>query len=151
VDGGKGQLSVAVAALKDVHAEGVDVVALAKEVRQRRTDKGEDRVYIVGKKDPVYVSKWPEALFLLQRVRDEAHRFAVAYHRQLKGKEDFHSLLDEITGVGTEKKKALLKLFGDVSRIRDASVQELQGVQGIGRKTAAKIHAFLEGQGGVSD
>jgi excinuclease ABC subunit C len=151
VDGGKGQLSVAVAALKDVHAEGVDVVALAKEVRQRRTDKGEDRVYIVGKKDPVYVSKWPEALFLLQRVRDEAHRFAVAYHRQLKGKEDFHSLLNEITGVGTEKKKALLKLFGDVSRIRDASVQELQGVQGIGRKTAAKIHAFLEGQGGVSD
>jgi excinuclease ABC subunit C len=151
VDGGKGQLSVAVAALKDVHAEGVDVVALAKEVRQRRTDKGEDRVYIVGKKDPVYVSKWPEALFLLQRVRDEAHRFAVAYHRQLKGKEDFHSLLNEITGVGTEKKKALLKLFGDVSRIRDATVQELQGVQGIGRKTAAKIHAFLEGQGGVSD
>jgi excinuclease UvrABC nuclease subunit len=59
--------------------------------------------------------------------------------------------LDEITGVGTEKKKALLKLFCDVSSIRDATVQELRGVQGIGRKTAAKIHAFLEGQGGVSD
>jgi excinuclease ABC subunit C len=151
VDGGKGQLSVAVAALKDLNAEGVDVVALAKEIRQRETDKGEDRVYIVGKKYPVYVSKWPEALFLLQRLRDEAHRFAVAYHRQLKGKKDFHSLLDEITGIGGEKKKALLKLFGDVERIRDASVQELQGVQGIGRKTAAKIHAFLKGQGGVSD
>ena len=151
VDGGKGQLSVAVAALKDLNAEGVDVVALAKEIRQRETDKGEDRVYIVGKKYPVYVSKWPEALFLLQRVRDEAHRFAVAYHRQLKGKKDFHSLLDEITGIGGEKKKALLKLFGDVERIRDASVQELQGVQGIGRKTAAKIHAFLKGQGVVSD
>jgi excinuclease ABC subunit C len=151
VDGGKGQLSVAVAALKDLNTEGVDVVALAKEIRQRQVDKGEDRVYIVGKKEPIYVSKWPEVLFLLQRVRDEAHRFAVAYHRQLKGKDDFHSLLNEITGVGTEKKKALLKLFGDVSRIRDASVQELQGVQGIGRKTAAKIHAFLEGQGGVSD
>jgi excinuclease ABC subunit C len=151
VDGGKGQLSVAVAALKDLNIEGVDVVALAKELRQRQTDRGEDRAYIVGKKDPVYVSKWPEALFLLQRVRDEAHRFAVAYHRQLKGKGDFHSLLDEITGIGTEKKKALLKLFGDVSRIRNASVQELQAVQGIGGKTAAKIHAFLKGQGGVSD
>jgi excinuclease ABC subunit C len=151
VDGGKGQLSVAVAALKDLNAEGVDVVALAKEVRQRQPDKGEDRVYIVGKKEPVYVSKWPEALFLLQRVRDEAHRFAIAYHRQLRGKEGFRSVLDEITGIGTEKKKALLKLFGDVKRIRDASVQELQGVQGIGRKTAVKIHAFLRGQQGVSD
>jgi excinuclease ABC subunit C len=149
VDGGKGQLGVAVAALKDLHIEGVDVVALAKEPRQRQTDRGEDRVYIVGKKEPVYVSKWPEALFLLQRVRDEAHRFAVAYHRQLKGKGDFHSLLDEITGIGIGKKKALLKLFGDVSRIRDASVQELQGVRGIGRKTAARIRAFLKGQGGV--
>jgi excinuclease ABC subunit C len=151
VDGGKGQLGVAVAALKDLNIEGVDVVALAKELRQRQTDRGEDRAYIVGKKDPVYVSKWPEALFLLQRVRDEAHRFAVAYHRQLKGKGDFHSLLDEITGIGIGKKKALLKLFGDVSRIRDASVQELQGVRGIGRKTAARIRAFLEGQGGVID
>jgi excinuclease ABC subunit C len=151
VDGGKGQLSVAVAALKDLNIEGVDVVALAKEIRQRQPDKGEDRVYIVGKKEPVYVSKWPEALFLLQRVRDEAHRFAIAYHRQLRGKEGFRSVLDEITGIGTEKKKALLKLFGDVKMIRDASVQELQGVQGIGKKTAVKIHAFLRGQPGVSD
>ncbi len=151
VDGGKGQLSVAVAALKDLNTEGVDVVALAKEIRQRQPDKGEDRVYIVGKKEPVYVSKWPEVLFLLQRVRDEAHRFAIAYHRQLKGKEDFRSVLDEITGIGTEKKKALLKLFGDVKRIRDASVQELQGVQGIGKKTAVKIHVFLRGQAGASD
>jgi excinuclease ABC subunit C len=148
VDGGKGQLGVAAAALKDLHIEGVDVVALAKDLRQRHTDRSEDRVYIIGKKDPVYVSKWPEALFLLQRVRDEAHRFAVAYHRHLKRKEDFHSLLDEITGIGTAKKKALLTLFGDVGTIRDASIQELQGVQGIGRKTAAKIHAFLKGAGG---
>ena len=146
VDGGKGQLGVAIAALKDLHIKGVDVVALAKEQRQRQIDKGEDRAFIVGKKEPVYVSKWPEALFLLQMVRDEAHRFTVAYYRQLKGKGDFHSLLDEITGIGGEKKKALLKLFGDVKRIRDASVQELQGVRGIGRKTAARISAFLEGQ-----
>ncbi|MGA3206756.1 MAG: excinuclease ABC subunit UvrC [Syntrophales bacterium] len=151
VDGGKGQLGVAVAALKDLNIEGVDVIALAKELRQRQADRGEDRVYIIGKKDPVYVSKWPEALFLLQRVRDEAHRFAIAYHRQLKGKGDFHSLLDEITGIGTGKKEALLRLFGDVKSIRDASVQELQGVQGIGRKTAAKVHAFFKGQGGASD
>jgi excinuclease ABC subunit C len=147
VDGGKGQLGVAVAVLKDLNIEGVDVVALAKETRQRYTDGSEDRVFIVGKKDPLHVSKWPEALFLLQKVRDEAHRFAVTYYRQLKGRGDFHSLLDEITGISTAKKKALLRLLGDVGRIRDASIQELQEVQGIGRKTAAKIHAFLNGQG----
>ncbi|HEX7534154.1 MAG TPA: excinuclease ABC subunit UvrC [Syntrophales bacterium] len=151
VDGGKGQLGVAVAVLKDLNIEGVDAVALAKESGQRHTNRSEDRVFIIGKKDPVYVSKWPDALFLLQKVRDEAHRFAVAYHRQLKGKGDFHSLLDEIKGIGTDKKKALLKLFGDVKRIRDASVEELQDVPGIGRKTAARIHAFLRGQTGVND
>ena len=151
VDGGKGQLGVAVAVLKDLNIEGVDVVALAKELRQSHTDRSEDRAFIVGKKDPVYVSKWPEALFLLQRVRDEAHRFAVAYHRKLKGKGDFHSLLDDIGGIGTAKKKALLRLFGDVGRIRNASLQELQGVQGIGRKTAANIYAFLNGHGRASD
>jgi excinuclease ABC subunit C len=151
VDGGKGQLGVAVAVLKDLDIRGVDVVALAKELRQRHVDRSEDRVFIPGKKDPVYVSKWPEALFLLQRVRDEAHRFAVAYYRRLKGKEDFHSLLDEITGIGTAKKKALLTLFGDVGGIRDASLQELQGIQGIGRKTAAKIQAFLKGRAGAGD
>jgi excinuclease ABC subunit C len=151
VDGGKGQLGVAVAVLKDLDIRGVDVVALAKELRQRHTDRSEDRVYITGKKGPVYVSRWPEALFLLQRVRDEAHRFAVVYHRRLKEKGDFHSLLDEITGIGTAKKKALLTLFGDVGGIRDASLQELQGVKGIGRKTAAKIQAFLEERAGAGD
>lgn len=151
VDGGKGQLGVAAAVLKDLEIRGVDVVAMAKEIRQSRIDGSEDRAFISGKKDPVYVSKWPEVLFLLQRVRDEAHRFAVAYYRQLKEKGDFHSVLDEITGIGTTKKKALLRLFGHVDRIREASLQELQGVQGIGKKTAAKIHAFLIGQGGASD
>jgi excinuclease ABC subunit C len=69
----------------------------------------------------------------------------------LKEKEDIHSVLDDILGIGREKKKALLKLFGDVKRLGDASVQELQGVQGIGRKTAAKINAFLKGRGRVSE
>ncbi len=151
VDGGKGQLGVAVAALKDLNIGGVDVVAVAKEIRQRQADKSEDRAYIVRKKEPVYVSKWPEALFLLQRVRDEAHRFAVAYHRQLKVKGILHSVVDDIAGIGREKKRALLELFGDVGRIREASIQELQKVKGIGRSNAERIHAFLKGQGGVGD
>ncbi len=84
--------------------------------------KGEDRVYLPGRKDPVYLSRWPMALFLLQRIRDEAHRFAVSYHRKVKEKEDLQSLLDRIPGIGAARRKALLTFFGDVKRIRAASV-----------------------------
>ncbi|HUH67052.1 MAG TPA: excinuclease ABC subunit UvrC [Syntrophales bacterium] len=146
VDGGKGQLGVALAVIADLNIKGVDVVAFAKEPKGKRPEKGEDRAYVVGKKDPVYLSRWPAALFLLQRVRDEAHRFALAYHRQLKRKENFRSHLDETAGIGRKKKEALLKFFGDTERIRYASLEELQEVHGIGRKTAAKIYASLRAQ-----
>ena len=196
VDGGKGQLGVALAILKDLAVEGVDVIGLAKERddaptgasdlspellrtsgegrnasdsgpavsvrpagagenggvsppagRGRRMDtpgKGEDRVYLPGRKDPVTLSRWPAALFLLQRVRDEAHRFAVSYHRKVKEKEDLRSLLDRIPGIGPARRKALLVFLGDVRRIRAASVEELQQVEGIGPETARQIREFLD-------
>jgi len=197
VDGGKGQLGVALAALKDCGIEGVDVIGLAKERDELRTrlsgpyradhpstggkpsdsgkggtfyrlssdasggvrdgapagrsgpaetpGKGADRVYLPGRKDPVYLTRWPAALFLLQRVRDEAHRFAVAYHRKVKEKEDLRSLLDRIPGIGEARRKALLLFFGDVQRIRAASVDELRQVAGIGGGIAERIRAFLDG------
>ncbi len=195
VDGGKGQLGVALAVLKDCGIEGVDVIGLAKERgglrpdasgvavdlnrssgqkqnasednpvvyrlsagggetggapagRSRRTDTpgtGEDRVFLPGRKDPVYLSRWPAALFLLQRVRDEAHRFAVTYHRKIKEKEDLRSLLDAIPGIGPARKKALLVFFGDVKRIRAATAEELRQVAGIGEETARLIREFLDG------
>jgi len=195
VDGGKGQLGVALAVLKDCGIEGVDVIGLAKERdglwpdasgvtadlnhssggeqnasedspvvyrlsagggesggapagRIRRTDtpgKKEDRVFLPGRKDPVYLSRWPAALFLLQRVRDEAHRFAVTYHRKVREKEDLRSLLDRIPGVGPMRKTALLVFFGDVKRIRTASLEELRQVAGIGGETARLIREFLDG------
>ncbi|MBU1184570.1 MAG: excinuclease ABC subunit C, partial [Proteobacteria bacterium] len=113
----------------------------------RRMDtpgKGEDRVYLPGRKDSVYLSRWPAALFLLQRVRDEAHRFAVSYHRKVKEKEDLRSLLDRIPGIGPARRKALLVFLGDVRRIRAASVEELQQVEGIGPETARQIREFLD-------
>ncbi|MCE5266116.1 MAG: excinuclease ABC subunit UvrC [Deltaproteobacteria bacterium] len=169
VDGGKGQLGVATALLKDLSIEGVDVIGLAKErdevgesaaVRMRprlgvpaaeggkkpeTPGKGEDRVYLPGRKDPVYLSRWPAALFLLQRIRDEAHRFAVTYHRKVREKAELQSLLDRIDGIGPSRRKALLLFFGDVRRIRAASIAELRQVEGIGEETAARIHAFLGG------
>jgi excinuclease ABC subunit C len=150
VDGGKGQLGVALAVLKDLGIEGLDVIGLAKE-RDDLTIKEEDRVYLPGRKDPVYLTRWPAALFLLQRIRDEAHRFAVAYHRKVKKKEDLQSLLDRIPGVGPERKKALLVFFGDVKRIRSASVDDLQRVEGIGVETAQRIRTFLNGDADAPD
>ena len=200
VDGGKGQLGVALAVLKDLAIEGPDVIALAKErddrepgpsaalpgnpdnagglgdgadgsivykmtggsgaggknktsaraLREGRTEtpgKGEDRVFIPGRKDPIYISRWPSALFLLQRIRDEAHRFAVSYHRKVKEKEDLTSLLDRIPGIGHSRRRALLTHFGDIKRVRAASIPELMGVEGIGKKAAERIREFLDAGG----
>ena len=151
VDGGKGQLGVALAVLKDLGIEGMDVIALAKERDDARPDvpndtpgKEEDRVYLPGRKDPVYLFRWPVALFLLQRIRDEAHRFAVTYHRKVKEKADLQSLLDRIPGIGPARRKALLTFFGDVQRVRAASVEDLQQVEGIGAENARRIRMFLD-------
>jgi len=138
VDGGKGHLGVAVSVLRDLGIEGIDIISLAK------GEKG-DRVYLPGRKDPLYLSRWPACLFLLQRVRDEAHRFAISYHRNLKEKGDFQSVLDEIPGIGGDRKKVLLTFFGDIKKIKEASVEALQQVDGIGKHTAEKIHTFLRG------
>jgi excinuclease ABC subunit C len=148
VDGGKGQLGVAVSVLKDLNTEGIDVIGLAKEGKERGGDKVQDRVYCIGKRDPVNLSKWPAVLFLLQRIRDEAHRSAVTYHRKLKREQDFRSVLDAIPGIGASRKKALLRFFGDIRKIRESSVDMLQKVDGIGRQAAEKIHTFLRGEKG---
>jgi excinuclease ABC subunit C len=154
VDGGKGQLGVALAVLKDLGIEGMDVIALAKERDDAQSDtpdgapgKEEDRVFLPGRKDPVYLSRWPAALFLLQRIRDEAHRFAVTYHRKVKEKADLQSLLDRIPGIGPARRKALLTVFGYVQRVRAASIEDLQQVEGIGEETARRIRMFLDGSG----
>jgi len=152
VDGGKGQLNVALAVLKDLEFK-IDVIGLAKEERafisgkkivQKKAAKSEDRVYLPGRKDAVFLSAWPHALALLQRVRDEAHRFAVSYHHRLKHKDDFSSVLDAIDDIGIRRKKALLKTFGSVNQIKNASPEDLQQVDGIGKELAEKIHFYLE-------
>jgi excinuclease ABC subunit C len=141
VDGGKGQLNVALSVLKDMGIEDVAVIGLAKE---RDDARAFDRVYLPRRKDPVPLYRWPAAQLLLQRIRDEVHRFAVSYHRKVKEKEDFQSVLEQIPGIGRARKKALLTFFGDLRRIERASPEELQGVPGFGRAQAQKIHAFFK-------
>jgi excinuclease ABC subunit C len=160
VDGGKGQLGVALSVLKDLGIRGMDVIGLAKDrpedllhipgrQQERKAgaaglDKGHDRVYLPGRKDPLYLYKWPAVLFLLQRIRDEAHRFAISYYRKAKEKQDLQSLLDEIPGIGRTRKRDLLVSLGDLKKIGQSSIDDLQKVTGIGKALAGQIHDFLQ-------
>jgi excinuclease ABC subunit C len=153
VDGGRGQLAMALSALKDAGMGGVEAVGIAKADeaaplgRNRRIPaKGEDRIYLAQRKLPVYLSRWPAALFLLQRIRDEAHRFALTYHRRLREAGDLQSLLDRIEGIGPVLRGALLERFGDLARLRAAGVQELMETRGTGRARAEALHGFLQGR-----
>ena len=147
VDGGKGQLGVALTLFGDLGIETLDVIALAKEKPaspSSSVSKAEERVYLPRRKEPVYLYRWPSALFLLQQIRDEAHRFAISYHHKLKQKKDFHSLLDDIPGIGETRKKVLLSHFGDIKKIKAASIGELQKAAGIGKELSVFIKEFLE-------
>lgn len=152
VDGGKGQLNIALSVLNELKIK-LDVIGLAKEERgnwraknktEGRGGKTEDRVYLPRRKDAVYLSSRPAVLSLLQRVRDEAHRFAVSYHHRLKQKADFHSILDAIPDIGGKRKKILLTHFGSASEVRKSSLEDLQRIPGIGRDLAGKIYSYLK-------
>jgi excinuclease ABC subunit C len=148
VDGGKGQLNVALEVLRELEINEIDAVGLAK-MRVERDPQAaeithsEERVFLPGRKNPVILKRNSTALFLLQRVRDEAHRFAITYHRQLRSKERLRSALDSIPGIGSTRRKRLLKHFGSVRRIREASVEALAQVPGISTSLAAEIKNSL--------
>jgi len=146
VDGGRGQLGIALSVLKDLGIRDQDVVGMAKERYEfapRGMAKEEDRFYLPGRKDPVRLTAKPRALGIMQHLRDEAHRFAVTFFRSTKTKKDFHSLLDNIPGVGKKRKITLLRAFGDVEKIKTASLESLCGVKGIGYKQAKVIYDYF--------
>lgn len=148
VDGGKGQLGVAVEVLRELAIDEVDVIGLAKMRTERdpfaeEVARSSERVFLPGRKNPVVLKPNATALFLLQRVRDEAHRFAITYHRQLRAKERLGSPLDAIRGVGLAKRKALLRHFGSLKRVRAAGPDELGRVRGITPALAEEIHRHL--------
>ncbi|MFQ5736694.1 MAG: excinuclease ABC subunit UvrC [Thermodesulfobacteriota bacterium] len=151
MDGGKGQLNIALKVVRALGGEGVELAALAKErpgdlsPLARVRPKGE-RVYLPNVKDPVLLKEGSRPDLLLRRIRDEVHRFAITYHRKLRSK-GVLSVIDSIPGVGEKRKKALFERFGDLASIRAASVDELKEVPGITEKLAAGIKAFLEKAG----
>ena len=138
VDGGKGQLGVAVRVLESMGLEEeIPVVALAKQFEE---------VFIPGRSQPIELPRGSEALYLLQRIRDESHRFAIAYHRKLRDKRMTRSVLDEIPGLGDMRKKRLIKEFGGVRKVQQASLDDLLALTWLPNKVAAAVHERTQGQ-----
>lgn len=134
VDGGRGQLNAALEVRQELKLDSIPLVSLAKE--------NED-IFIPGDPQPVQIAKDSPALHILQRARDEAHRFAVSYHRKLRRKEAIASALDSIRGIGPKRKKALLRKFGSVQGIKGASLEELSQTEGITPTLAKKVKEEL--------
>jgi len=138
IDGGKGQVAAGMRALAPLAERGTAVIGLAKRIEE---------VYVPGRADPVPIARDSEALRLLQRVRDEAHRFAIEFHRERRGKAMRQSVFDELHGVGPARKRALLSHFGSPERFLRASREELEAVPGIPDKLARDIHKQLHRAG----
>ena len=134
IDGGRGQLNAALEVRQEVKLDSIPMASLAKE---------NEEVFIPGDPRPVRIAKDSPALHILQRARDEAHRFAIGYHRKLRRKEVIVSVLDEIPGIGSERKKALLKKFGSIQAIKEASLEELSQTEGITSALAKRVKEFL--------
>lgn len=140
VDGGKGQLAEAVRVLGELQIEGVDVAAVAKG-RSRRP--GQEQVFLAGKDRPFILPPDSPALRLVQQIRDEAHRFAIAGHRARRGKTRRRSILEDVPGLGPKRRSLLLREFGGLQGVDKASVEDLSRVKGIGRGLAEKIYDTL--------
>ena len=146
VDGGKGQLNIALKVFEELNVTGVDVIGLAKE--QGRHDKGmtEEQIYIPGRKEPILLKKNSPVLFLMQKIRDEAHRFAITFHRKRRSKQTVRSALDDIPGIGPIKRKRLLTHFGSLKKVELATEDELKQVKGISEANILSLKEFFQGK-----
>jgi len=140
IDGGKGQLNIAQQIISEIeHMDKVDLASIAK----GREEGESDKIYIYGRKNPIIFPRNSEALFLLMRIRDEAHRFAITYHKKLRGEKALVSELDGAPGIGAKRKKELIKHFRTVSKIRQATIDEIALVPGLNKKLAEELKRHL--------
>ena len=146
IDGGKGQLNAALDVLAEVGVAGPDVIGLAKaRSGEEGTEREFERVFLPGVEEPVVLEPTSATTHLVARVRDEAHRFAITYHRKLREKRTVRSELDDIPGIGDRRRKELLRHFGSVEKIRRATVDELASVKGMNKRTAEAITGYFKG------
>ncbi|MBX7114642.1 MAG: excinuclease ABC subunit UvrC [Myxococcaceae bacterium] len=155
VDGGKGQLASAHAAMRDLNVSGIDLVGLAKSRELEavhpddEAERSPERVFVLGRKDPIVLPQTSPELFVLTRLRDEAHRFAIAFQRKVKRKRGLWSELSQVPGVGEGRRRALLTQFGSVKAMRSASIEALS--ETVGPAVAERIYAFLHSHDGQTD
>ena len=137
IDGGKGQLSSALQIIRGAGHTQVPVVGLAKR---------EEEVFTEGSSYPIILPRTSQALFLIQRIRDEAHRFAITYHRKLRGKRNLVSVLDHVEGIGPKRRKILLDSFGNLEKIKKATVEEMCALDGMNKPAAEAVYNFFQAQ-----
>jgi excinuclease ABC subunit C len=138
VDGGKGQLSAATAVLRDLDLGELPVAGLAKRFEE---------LFVPGRPDPIVLPARAPALYLVQRIRDEAHRFAITYHRQVRGRRALGSLFDDVPGIGPARRAALLRRFGSVRALRDASVEDIAAAPLMSTALAERLKSALAREG----
>ncbi len=138
IDGGKGQLAVAISVAAELEIE-LPLIGLAKQF---------ELIFLPGQSDPLVLARNSQALFLLQRIRDEVHRYSVTYHRQLRGKNATMSVLDTIPGIGQTRRRELLRFFGSVDKLKHASIDEIAAAPAMNKRVAASVHKLLHGEGG---
>jgi excinuclease ABC subunit C len=134
VDGGRGQLNAAREVFTELDLEGISLASLAKE---------REEIFVPTQSQPILLPRTSQSLYLVQRLRDEAHRFALSYHQKLRSRRAFRSPLDDIPGIGPKRKAALLKRFGTVRAIREASADDLASVPGMTRASAVALKERL--------
>ncbi|MCK5783096.1 MAG: excinuclease ABC subunit C, partial [Desulfobacterales bacterium] len=151
IDGGKGQLGVLTAVLEEfalgakIGAVGIAKSRVMANVRGKAVERSEERFFLPGRKNSISFRRGSANLFLLERLRDEAHRFAITYHRKLRSKATLRSSLEDIPGVGPTRRKALLKYFGSLKKIRAASREDLAQMPGLSAGLAETIFQKLKG------
>ncbi len=143
IDGGKGQLHAAKHALYTLNANSLDVIGLAKARGARGSETDQERVFTMTSRDGVVLDTTTKSAQLLQHIRDEAHRFAIIYHRTLRKKVNFHSILEEIPGVGQKRRKRLLTHFGSLKKLKEATIEEIATTSSINHDLAETIYTFL--------
>ena len=133
IDGGKGQLSAAMEVLQELRID-IPTVGLAKE---------NEEIFIPGSPDPIILPRSSQGLYMVQRIRDEAHRFGITYHRKLRSNRTFKSVLDDIPGIGPKRKKALMKHFGSIRAISAASIDDLAALDGMTHDAAQRVKEYI--------
>ncbi len=143
IDGGKGQLNVATAVFKDLGIEDLEAVGIAKSRATGDGSHSPERFFLPGRKDPIILKQNSPVVLFLARIRDEAHRFAITYHRKRRSKSTLSTTLTEIPGVGPKRARALLNAFGSLAKVKQASVEEIAGVAGFNCALAASVREHL--------